>query len=264
MNSQDNSNSPKRDRLQLITAEAILAAQARLVAARRESEQRKLSANGSTYYGTKTTAHLEETIAEPTCTPLDAVVTRNHYGCLVLNTARAVFIDVDYSPSDQIDKGAIGRGHSSWESMLEDLSLVLRNESDLGFRMYRTKAGFRMLVTNREFEPVSARVGHLMKTVSADLEFEQLCRIQNNFRARLTPKPWRCGAKRPPNFFPRETSDARQAFSQWLAGYEQACRGRATCQYLGHVGSRNMHPRIAPVVELHDRETKAFQPLPLA
>jgi hypothetical protein len=103
-----------------------------------------------------------------------------------------------------------------------------------------------------------------MNAVGADSDFVSLCRIQNSFRARLTPKPWRCGSRRPPNMFPRQAAEARWRFSRWLSQYENACRDRATCRFLEHVGPAAVHDRIAPIVELHDRVTKAHIDLPLA
>jgi hypothetical protein len=250
---------------QSITSQAVAAARARISTAARESRRRKLSANG-VYYGTKTGAQLEEEIAEFASESIDAIVTRNHYGCLVLNARRTLFIDVDFEPASREGRAIGSAGHqpATWETMLDDLCLVLAGQRDLGFRVYRTRAGFRLLATNREFEPHSPRAKELMKAVSADEDFVQLCRLQRNFRARLTPKPWRCGAKRPPSFFPRESVDDQRAFSQWLSGYEHACLDRATCRLLGHVGRPDTHRRIAPIIELHDRETKALQSFPLA
>jgi len=245
-------------------AEAVAAARARISTAARESRRRKLSANGGAYYGTRTTAQLEETIDQFAGEPVDAIVTRNHYGCLVLNAARTLFIDVDFVPASPGYGVSAEHRQATWETMLDDLCLVLAGERDLGFRVYRTSAGFRLLATNREFEPHSPRAKELMTGVSADEDFVQLCRLQRNFRARLTPKPWRCGAKRPPNFFPRESADDQRAFSEWLSGYEDACRDRATCRLLGHVGRPDTHRRIAPIIELHDRQTRALGSLPLA
>src|SRR5262245_36344510 len=245
---------------------AVVAARARISTAARESRRRKLSANGA-YYGTKPTgAQLEETIDGLASGTIDAIVTRNHYGCMVLNAFRTLFIDVDFVPAspEGRENGSADRRQATWETMLGDLCLVLAGERDLGFRVYRTSAGFRLLATNREFEPHSARAEELMKAVSADEDFVQLCRLQRNFRARLTPKPWRCGAKRPPGFFPRESADDQRAFSEWLSGYEYACRDRATCRLLGHVGRPDTHRRIAPIIELHDRQTRALESLPLA
>jgi hypothetical protein len=209
---------------------------------------------GEEYYGGDRT---EETA--PNREHIDGLVTRNHYGCIVLNAAHALFIDVDVLGERQ-PCGPI----EPWQQVLDDLRTVLRNERDEGFRIYRTAAGFRIIATRREYEPRSPQSAGLMESVGADADFVSLCHVQNSFRARLTPKPWRCGLRRPPNFFPRETADEKLRFTEWLSHYEQACRSYSTCQYLGRVGPEAIHARIAPIVELHDRESKAHAPLPLA
>lgn len=239
------------------------AAQARLIAA---AERRKKGDGREPYYGTH--GHLEETIdgVLNSCV-LDAKVTRNRYGCLVLNAARALFIDVDVVQPNWTDRPVRGhRGHweTSQRQMLNDVRLVLRSEGDYGFRIYRTAAGFRILATTREFEPGSAQSNRLMHVVGADTAFVELCRLQQNFRARLSPKPWRCGSRRPPDSFPRESTEQKQRFAEWLVQYDRACSDRATCEYLGHLGPKDTHERIAPIIEAHDRETKALTALPLA
>ena len=98
----------------------------------------------------------------------------------------------------------------------------------------------------------------------ADSHFVRLCGTQKTFRARLTPKPWRCGATEPPNQFPRQSADEQRSYSEWLAGYENACRNRATCQFLKHVGPQETHKRLKPIIEFHDRATKSHEELELA
>jgi hypothetical protein len=141
---------------------------------------------------------------------------------------------------------------------------VLAEERETGFRIYRTAAGFRILATTHEFEPSSDSARNLMDSVGADDAFVRLCSEQNTFRARLTPKPWRCGADQPPNQFPRENAEEENRFIEWLSRYEFACRDRATCQFLGTVGPEETHQRVAPIVEFHDRLTKAFESRELA
>src|SRR5262245_48903364 len=206
--------------------EALCAARARLVRAAQRSKHRRTISNDTGYYGTKV-AQLEETIGDVAYSlPGDAVVTRNHYGSLVLNAARTLFIDVDFTPPGGPHRwlqALAGSRRRAWHKMVDDLRLVLQRTTDEAFRIYRTAGGFRLLVTTREFEPRSQPAHNLMEIVGADDAFMKLCRIQNSFRARLTPKPWRCGAKRPPGAFPRETAEEQRKFGVWLARYESAC-----------------------------------------
>jgi len=239
-----------------VTAD-IVAARARLIAAAERYRRRKaLSGNGA-YYGDKK-AQLEEVTGGLSRTGIFVgIVTRNHYGCLVLNTHRGLFIDVDMP-----DHG--DRLEGQWQRTFEDLCAVLSSERNEGFRIYRTAAGFRILATGHEFEPGSMPTRQLMDAVGADADFVKLCQTQRTFRARLTPKPWRCGVSQPPNSFPRKSVENQRRFGEWLERYENACQDRATCQYLVHIGPTSHHRWIAPVVDFHDRETKAFASLPLA
>jgi hypothetical protein len=181
----------------------------------------------------------------------DAIVTRNHYGSLVLNAYHALFIDVDMP----------GPG---WRTTFYDLCTVLASERTVGFRIYRTAAGFRVLATTTEFDPGSASAKDLMTSVGADDAFVRLCGTQQTFRARLTPKPWRCGATHPPNQFPRQSADEQRSFNEWLVQYERACCDRATCRFLEHVGPRKVHERVDPIIQFHDRTTRALEALELA
>jgi hypothetical protein len=198
---------------------------------------------------------------------LDALITRNHYGSVVLNARRALFIDVDMpNPGNKRQEEAAANREIQgiWKSTFDDLCMVLENERGTGFRIYRTAAGFRILAISQEFEPGSDPSNELMSTVGADDAFVRLCGSQKTFRARLTPKPWRCGTTRPPNDFPRATADEEERFAEWLRHYDSLSKKHATCQYLGEVGSSTVHERVAPIIEFHDRFTKAFDDLVLA
>jgi hypothetical protein len=150
----------------------------------------------------------------PSSDSLDAIVTRNHYGGLVLNAHHALFIDVDMpGPCLPSRNTSLRYGvPAAWRTALDDLNTVLSSERHTGFRIYRTAAGFRILATTHEYEPGSASAIDLMTSVGADSCFILLSGSQNTFRARLTPKPWRCGATRPPNQFPRQSADEQRWF----------------------------------------------------
>ena len=246
---------------------ALSAARARLAASHADYERHKAPSN-SIYYPPPKRSSAEESIDDLRgVSSLDALVTRNHYGSVVLNAHHALFIDVDMPKTSNAPRYASAfreRNPGPWQSTFDDLCTVLASERGTGFRIYRTAAGFRILATTHEFEPDSESARELMTSVGADDAFIRLCGVQNTFRARLTPKPWRCGADHPPNQFPRQTAEEQDSFTAWLSQYECACRQRATCQFLGSVGPRAVHQHVAPIIEFHDRETKAFQELELA
>jgi hypothetical protein len=252
---------------QRFSADAVHAARTRLAASHADYQRHKAPSNAIYYPPTRKHVY-EQTIDDIECLgALDAVITRNHYGSVVLNAHHALFIDVDM-PATSTPPRLVSEFHNQsrglWQSTFDDLRTVLAEERETGFRIYRTAAGFRILATTHEFEPSSDSARNLMDSVGADDAFVRLCSEQNTFRARLTPKPWRCGADQPPNQFPRENAEEENRFIEWLSRYEFACRDRATCQFLGTVGPEETHQRVAPIVEFHDRLTKAFESRELA
>jgi hypothetical protein len=181
---------------------------------------------------------------------VDALLTRNTYGSVVLNAARAMFIDVD--------------AESGGLRALDQVRLAASSAGLDGIRLYRTAGGFRLLATERTFTPGSSEAESAMRAVGADPQFVQLCKVQDSFRARLTPKPWRVGQTAPPGDFPREDRRQQQAFDEWLKKYERAAVSTATCQFVETIGGSSVHPDVAPILALHDEQTKAASGLPLA
>jgi hypothetical protein len=205
---------------------------------------------------------------------LAAVVTRNAFGCLVLNTAGVLFVDVDLAEPPHGGSGGwlgrlFGRGgggptEDPQASALAKLEDWLRRNPGYGFRVYRTRAGLRYLETSRLFDPSSDGVSTVLEKLGCDPLYVRLCRSQQSFRARLTPKPWRCGVGPPPSRFPHETPDREAAFQRWLGGYDAACLRYAVCEALPSVGDVFVHPDVAPVLRVHDEASRSGSGLPLA
>jgi len=177
-----------------------------------------------------------------------ARVTVNGYGSLVMNANAAMFVDVD--TGDEINEPR--------EPIVpESLSDLVGRRADLGFRAYRTLAGWRYLCTSAEFDPASDEVQMLLSELGSDEKYILLCRIQKSFRARLTPKPWR--AKERP-------------LSVGADGVERAKLQRvidrtwkyATARYITSLGSSVVASQIQPVVDYHDLWTQAQVKKPLA
>ncbi|NNF67225.1 MAG: hypothetical protein HKM98_06925 [Gammaproteobacteria bacterium] len=197
----------------------------------------------------------------------DAVVTRNRHGVQVLNTARILFLDIDLPPFSGFQRllSKLGlRRDDSAEGTLSRLRETLQKNSGTTFRMYRTAAGFRVMAVDRKFDPAGREAAELMKATQTDSAFMQLCQVQKSFRARLTPKPWRCNSPSPPVGYPRDDNTDQQKFAAWLVKYEAAIPGYATCHYLETVGSGRPASFARDSVALHDRITRCTEALPLA
>ena len=202
---------------------------------------------------------LAKSGAEPT-----AALTRCRYGALVLNASRLLFLDIDLAPEGGLGKlKRLFGGADPLDAALERLRAPLR-ESGATFRLYRTAAGLRALAVDREFDPTAPGTKELMQRTGTDPAFVTLCRVQQTFRARLTPKPWRCACPNPPGEHPRSAPELARRFAAWRERYEQASERFATCRYLESVGSAAPAPALRDLVELHDRSTRSAEALPLA
>ena len=179
-----------------------------------------------------------------------AVVTRNLYGALILNAANAMFVDIDFAGPEQDHVSGV---RAWWEQ-----------HRDLGLRVYRTFAGLRCLVTSHVFDPGQPNVTQILTALKSDPLYVRLCRAQGCFRARLTPKPWRCGMDTPPSRYPWNDAASEIRYRQWQQRYEGAIARYAACRLIQQFGTDQRHPDVEPVVEFHDRLARTESGLQLA
>jgi hypothetical protein len=88
--------------------------------------------------------------------------------------------------------------------------------------------------------------------------------MQGCFRARLTPKPWRCGLRTTTIRYPWENDRERELYHTWNQEYTKLSADFATCQYIGEYGKRFATEVVAELLRVHDQLTKANMNLPLA
>jgi hypothetical protein len=202
-------------------------------------------------------------------------ITRNAYGSLILNTARLAFLDLDFpaatggSQLKHLLARLLGKRVPSPETQRESevwgrLQQFVVAHPGYGFRVYRTLAGVRAVATHGLFDPTAAVTQAMLQQLGTDPLYARLCQSQGSFRARLTPKPWRCGCAPVSVPWPREGADQQARFKRWEAEYADCQEGYATCRYLGTVGVDRMDADIQPLIELHDQMTRCEQSLPLA
>jgi len=204
---------------------------------------------------------------------LTAAITRNSYGCLVLNTARAMFVDVDLPAPKSSGGGLFGKlfgkktappSNDAETQALAKAEGWTQKNPGWGWRVYRTRAGLRLLATHELFEPDVALTEAAFDALAADPLYRRLCKNQKCFRARLTPKPWRCDVEKPPSRWPWADAKAESHFQQWEKKYISACGEFATCNLIATFGSTQIHADIQPIVQVHDEATRAESKLALA
>src|SRR5262249_55735337 len=121
---------------------------------------------------------------------LAAVISRNSYGSLVLNTSRVMFADVDYPARMFEDLVAAlkklwgrltGSGSPAMDrdaELLRRFQEVVETQPGLGIRVYRTFAGYRLLVTSQTFAATSDEAVKLLERFGSDRLYVRLCKSQ--------------------------------------------------------------------------------------
>jgi hypothetical protein len=183
-----------------------------------------------------------------------AVITRNAYGAMVLNTAQTFFADIDLPQPKASVFGRLfgGQKKDPSQAIVEKIQSVAASDRSLGFRLYRTAGGFRCLGRSTTMAPESPDCLALLKALGSDDLYVRLCQSQRCFRARLTPKPWRIGCDKPPDRFPFRSAESAQAYRQWVADYDRRRAAYTVCAVVGDVGNPQTDAAVEPVMQLHD------------
>lgn len=190
-----------------------------------------------------------------------AVISRNSYGCLVLNTPNVFFADVDRPDANSENPvqsllhlfGFARKSPDSFEQgLIARMESACARDPALGLRLYRTFNGYRVLLTSELIPAGEPRSQELLAHLGADQLYVSLCKTQDCYRARLTPKPWRCNVPWPPVRFPFANSDEEQAARNWERTYESATGSYATCALVGEFGSSEMKGTVEKIARLHD------------
>ena len=227
------------------------------------------------------------------------VITRNAYGALVLNSRDLMFVDIDHDGSAAAAPGTTAGGQDVVQDIANELAAGIASlfgkpkpaglpptpapipqaqaadrvvagiqrvaqQHSLSLRIYKTAAGYRALIFNRRFDPTSPETEALLREFGSDALYIRLCKMQESFRARLTPKPWRLNMNQPPVSFPFQGSDEEACFYEWVGKYTAASAGYATCRFVAGYGAGPVDPALAQLIAFHDQETKVGANLPLA
>lgn len=203
------------------------------------------------------------------------LITRNRYGSVVLNTAEVAFVDVDFPK-------AHASGLIEWivwcfqpakkkekEKALQDSTLQkiedwAQKNPSRSFRLYRTCAGFRLLFTDGFYNPTGPDTTRLLEELGSDKLYRNLTFKQESFRARLTPKPWRCNCPRPKITFPWANPEEEKKCRDWERTYKNASSGYRTCDMIKQYGDYTSNPVIQKIIDAHDQRACGMSQQPLA
>lgn len=180
---------------------------------------------------------------------------------LVVFVAALIVIGLSYPFAVLTQKALLAlRGGPERLARLRVASFV-RRHPDWHLRLYRTPAGFRVLVMHSVFDPTDAIVDTFFQALGVDRVYAAMCKNQKCFRARVSPKPWRIGISahmRPrPGIWPvnPEHLEKRNA---WVREYEAVASKFASCKFIETQGSSTIVPQAKFVRALHDELSQAL------
>ncbi|MCH7316089.1 hypothetical protein [Acinetobacter sp. ANC 3882] len=131
-------------------------------------------------------------------------------------------------------------------------------------RVYLTPKGYRVLVMHQTFDPHSDEAQSLFNAIKADPNYVRMCKNQNCFRARISPKPWRIGVNRLRlGVWP--VSEERLAIREnWVLDYQKRAENYASCKFVAQLGSQTIHAKAKRVQSIHDQYCKSDTRLDIA
>jgi hypothetical protein len=113
-----------------------------------------------------------------------------------------------------------------------------------------------LLCTSASFQPASREAQALLADLGADPKYVLLCGVQETFRARLTPKPWRA------RYPAREVTPGNSVNRAELQRHIDRTWRYATARHV--TGTDEPAPEVRPILEFHDQWTQAATGKPLA
>jgi len=192
-----------------------------------------------------------------------SVITRNRYGARVLNVESLLILDIDKPKPAGGGLGGLFKKKDtrSPKDQIFDMvrNLATTKYKDLGFRIYETYQGARVIVLGKEFDPRNRETKKMMDEFNCDPLYTMLCIKQGCYRARLTPKPSRMKFHGYKVKYPRDGDD--DEFQRWVSEYENTSRGFSVCKLIEQVGASHY---VTDVVRLHDEVTGIGYPQRLA
>lgn len=177
------------------------------------------------------------------------IVTRNHYGALVLNSAETIILDIDRAKTTVVEKLMFWKRKNLKVELMEHIENACQKFSKYGFRIYETRNGYRVIVTDFKAKPSDQLVQKMFEEFYCDKLYHALCNKQECYRARLTPKPEYLRCKRVKIKFPR-TPEQNSKVDRWIEYYNRRAHNKAVCRFVKSIGGEE-----TPITRYHDEMT---------
>jgi hypothetical protein len=173
---------------------------------------------------------------------------------LALSLAAVAAVILTSTVAKLIHSMILGLSGGIERKALARIKKVSRENAELHFRLYRTPLGYRVLLMNETYCPANDSALKLLKDLQSDSIYIQMCKNQNCFRARVSPKPWRIGIQRlkpRPGVWPIKEGRMGER-RDWVRMYESKAKNYASCHYLMKLGSDKVATKAEFVRQIHD------------
>ena len=144
------------------------------------------------------------------------------------------------------------------KSALRIIKNVSELEPSLHLRIYRTPMGYRILVMDRTFSPRENTTIILLNKFHSDSIYTLMCKNQNCFRARISPKPWRVDMDRlrpTPGVWPIKQKHMGKR-KEWINEYNKRSQRYSSCHFVMQLGSHTVSSEAEYIRKLHDDHCK--------
>ena len=115
------------------------------------------------------------------------------------------------------------------------------------------------MVLNDLFEPNSSEVLQFFEASNTDPMYVSMCKMQNCFRARVSPKPWRMNFDKPKGgIWPIKDSKMEKR-RDWVSRYVKISKNYRSCFFVKEIGSGKVHEKCETLRAVHDDYCKVDQ-----
>lgn len=145
--------------------------------------------------------------------------------------------------------------------VLDYIESVSRQNPDCHMRVYRTTMGYRVLFMDNVYDPSSEMAQSLLSSLDSDRLYMQMCKNQQCFRARVSPKPWRIGLDRirpRPGIWPVNPERMPER-KEWVEQYAYKSMQYSVCTLVTTLGSDIVNPKAEKVRVLHDELCRVYE-----
>jgi len=179
------------------------------------------------------------------------VITICRYGAWILNSTQYAFYDLDDVPRSFWDMFRSWDRNQRKDRIVQKFKENYVRYPELGdsFRIYETFAGIRV-IGRQYLAPQHPRFDTIMRGLVVDDLYHLLCKKQQCYRARLTPKPYRMRFSAIKIRSPLDCQTDQ--YRQWAVRYETASRRFRVVKLLETICADFGHEMV---VQLHDQLT---------